>query len=224
MMNPETPDMILNVNKPAGLTSYDVVRKVKRMIKGVKIGHGGTLDPFADGVLLILIGKATKQMPDLLKYRKRYHASLKLGAATETGDNTAPVTTKADIPQLSEIMLRQIEKDFSGEITQTPPQYSAKKVNGRPAYKYAREGKTVDLKPIKIKIHDLKLTPVKEDLLELDVTCSSGTYIRALGEDIAKALGTCGHLIGLTRTAIGKYRLKDSKELEKLPELITVGC
>lgn len=219
-MNSEVPDIILNVNKPVGLTSYDVIRRVKRLIPGVKIGHGGTLDPFAEGVLLLLIGKATKRMPDLLKHRKSYEARLKLGSATATGDNTAPVNQTAAVPRITDEMIRDIEDRFTGEITQTPPIYSAKKVNGRPAYKYAREGKEVELKPATVRIYDLKLKILEPKLLQMNVTCSSGTYIRVLGEDIAQALNTCGHLISLVRTAIGEYRIEDSANIDRLPDLL----
>ena len=188
-MNPEIPDMILNVNKPVGLTSYDVVRKIKRMIPGVKVGHGGTLDPFAEGVLLLLIGKATKQMSSLLKNQKSYKAMLKLGAATATGDNTSPVNRTAVVPEIDDKLIMQLERQFTGKITQIPPVYSAKKINGRPAYKYAREGKEVQLKPAEITIYDLKLKVAEPNLMKINVTCSSGTYIRVLGEDIAKAIG-----------------------------------
>ena len=220
-MNPEIPDMILNVNKPVGLTSYDVVRKIKRMIPGVKVGHGGTLDPFAEGVLLLLIGKATKQMSSLLKNQKSYKAMLKLGAATATGDNTSPVNRTAVVPEIDDKLIMQLERQFTGKITQIPPVYSAKKINGRPAYKYAREGKEVQLKPAEITIYDLKLKVAEPNLMKINVTCSSGTYIRVLGEDIAKAIGSCGYLIALQRIAIGDYRIEDSIEIEKLPDVLS---
>ncbi|MDO9547526.1 MAG: tRNA pseudouridine(55) synthase TruB [Candidatus Marinimicrobia bacterium] len=219
-MNPEAPGMILNVNKPVGLTSYDVVRRVKRLMPGVKVGHGGTLDPFAGGVLLLLIGKATKQMPNLLKNQKSYEALLKLGAGTATGDNTSPVNKTSDVPEISNDMISQLEAQFTGEITQTPPMFSAKKINGKPAYKYAREGQDVQLKPTVVSIYDLKLEIIEQNLLKINVTCSSGTYIRVLGEDIAKAMGSCGHLISLQRTAIGDYRIEDSAEIETLPDVL----
>ncbi|MBU0710762.1 tRNA pseudouridine(55) synthase TruB [bacterium] len=219
-MNPEIPGMILNVNKPVGLTSYDVVRQVKRLMPGVKVGHGGTLDPFARGVLLLLIGKATKQMSNLLKNQKSYEALLKLGTGTATGDNTSPVNQTSDVPEISNDMIHQLEAQFTGEITQVPPMFSAKKVNGRPAYKYAREGQDVQLKPTTISIYDLKIEIVERNLLKMNVTCSSGTYIRVLGEDVAKAVGSCGHLISLQRTAIGDYRIEDSAEIETLSDVL----
>lgn len=217
-MNKNLPDQILNVCKPVGISSYDVVRQVKRLIPGVKIGHGGTLDPFAEGVLLILIGKATRRMPDLLKYKKSYRALLKLGAATETGDHTAAVRMTGAVPDISDEKLNAIEQEFTGDITQIPPRYSAKKIRGKPAYKYAREGRAVQLKPVDVRIYDLRLDLVEEDIITISVTCSSGTYIRVLGEDIARALGTCGHLISLRRTAVGEYHIGDCIEFDKLQE------
>jgi len=220
-MSPENPDMILNVHKPIGMTSYDVIRQVKRLIRRTKVGHGGTLDPFAEGVLLVLIGRATKRMSALLKHKKCYQATLKLGEATESGDNTAAVTQVAKVPLISSELLKRVEAQFTGEIKQIPPQYSAKKVNGKPAYKYARAGKTVELRPVTVNIYDLKLTKRADDLLNLHVCCSSGTYIRVLGEDIARALGTCGHLTALVRTAIGEYRLADSIKVKDLSQNLT---
>jgi len=220
VMNPEISGMILNVNKPVGLSSYDIVRRVKRLVPGVKVGHGGTLDPFARGVLLLLIGKATKQMTSLLKNQKSYEALLKLGTGTATGDNTSPVNQISDVPEISNDLIRQLEAQFSGEITQIPPIFSAKKVNGRPAYKYAREGTDIQLKPTTVSIYDLKIEFVEQNLLKIIVTCSSGTYIRVLGEDIAKAIGSCGHLISLQRTAIGDYRIEDSAEIETLSDIL----
>lgn len=219
-MSKNSLDQILNVYKPAGISSYDVVRRVKRLIPDVKVGHGGTLDPFAEGVLLILVGKATKRMPDLLRRRKRYHALLKLGIGTATGDHTGSIQTTTPVPAISGELLRTVEGKFTGDITQIPPRYSAKKIKGRPAYKYARAGQPVQLEPIHITVHDLTLNLVERDLLRIVVTCSSGTYIRVLGEDIARMLGTCGHLVALQRTAIGDYRIEDCIALDQLPEFI----
>ena len=146
---------------------------------------------------------------------------LKLGAATATGDNTSPVNRTAVVPEIDDKLIMQLERQFTGKITQIPPVYSAKKINGRPAYKYAREGKEVQLKPAEITIYDLKLKVAEPNLMKINVTCSSGTYIRVLGEDIAKAIGSCGYLIALQRIAIGDYRIEDSNEIEKLPDVLS---
>jgi len=214
-------EFILNVYKPVNLSSYDVVRKVKQILPGIKVGHGGTLDPFAEGVLLILIGKATKRMTELLKHRKSYKAILKLGSASATGDNTSDITETAAVPEINESVLKNLESQFSGEITQVPPAFSAKKINGKPAYKYARKGQKVILKPITVFISDLTLNMIDECSMRINVTCSSGTYIRVLGEDIARAIGTCGYLTSLKRTRIGEYKINDAIPVENLQSAIS---
>ena len=214
-------EFILNVYKPVNLSSYDVVRKVKQILPGIKVGHGGTLDPFAEGVLLILIGKATKRMTELLKHRKSYEAILKLGSASATGDNTSDITETAAVPEINESVLKNLESQFSGEITQAPPAFSAKKINGKPAYKYARKGQKVILKPITVFISDLTLNMIDECSMRINVTCSSGTYIRVLGEDIARAIGTCGYLTFLKRTRIGEYKINEAIPVENLQSAIS---
>lgn len=219
--NRELDELLLNIYKPPNMSSYDVVRVVKKLLPGVKVGHAGTLDPFAEGVLLVLLGKATKQMSALLGRRKRYEAILQLGIATTTGDPTGIPTESEAVPQLTADQLDQVAGCFKGEILQVPPSFSAKKVGGKPAYRLARRGQPVNLTPVKISIYELKLTALDNSRVKLEVECSSGTYIRRLGEDIAKALGTRGHLISLRRTGIGNYRVENSVTLEKLPALLT---
>jgi len=181
---------ILNIHKPVGITSYDVVRKVKKILKLKKIGHGGTLDPFAEGVLLILIGKATKKMNQLLSLPKSYEAEIKLGQSTDTADHTGEITDNQPVLQISEQQIQQVINMFHGEVNQTPPQYSAKKINGIPAYKLARQGIEFTLNPVKINIYDLKIVQTNHSILKINTSCSSGTYVRVLGEDIAKKFGT----------------------------------
>jgi len=210
---------ILNVYKPTGISSYDVVRRVKHILKIGKIGHGGTLDPFAEGVLLILIGQATKQMPHLLNLPKSYEALLRLGETTNTGDNTVPITRTVEIPKITTEKMMVVSKRFIGVIEQIPPAYSAKKINGRPAYKYARQGLAVILKPKKVNIYALNLELQDWRTVFIKVSCSSGTYIRKLGEDLAKALDTEGHLTALKRTRIGDYNWREAipfNDLEKV--------
>ncbi len=221
LANRELNELILNINKPPNMSSYDVVRVVKRLLPGVKAGHAGTLDPFAEGVLLILLGKATKRMSELLRLRKRYEAVLQLGWATTTGDPTGIPTESVPVPHLTKDQLDQVARHFKGEILQVPPAYSAKKVAGKPAYRLARRGQPVNLAPVKITIYELELTALDNDRLKLEVECASGTYVRRLGEDIAEALGTFGHLTSLRRTAIGDYRVEHSVTLEQLPAFLT---
>jgi len=209
-------DAVLNIHKPTGITSYDVVRRMKRLMPSVKVGHGGTLDPFAEGVLLILVGRATKKMPDLLQNRKQYRAVLKLGQATRSGDPTTPVCAEQPVPVITDQMLRSVTGQFSGELWQTPPAFSAKKVGGRPAYLAARRGEEVPLAPRKIIIEKLALHALSQDHLQIDVVCSSGTYIRVLGEDIARALGSVGHLVALQRLRIGDYGIENAIPLTEI--------
>ncbi len=216
-MNNHPFGYILAVNKPVGISSYDVVRKTKVILNFKKVGHGGTLDPFAEGLLLILIGRgATRRMNLLLSHSKSYRAILKLGVATDTADCTGKTTRTAPVPEISEKQLWGIENKFSGEISQIPPQFSAKKVQGKPAYRLARQGQKVTLDPIQVTLEKLSLTVIKPDLMQVKVTCSSGTYIRVLGEDIAKELDTVGHLQTLVRTRIGDYHLNNAVQFDNL--------
>lgn len=219
MISESWNDRILNIYKPVGFSSYDVVREIKKITGLKKIGHGGTLDPFAEGVLLILTGKATKRMTEILKYSKSYEATLRLGESTLTGDNTSEATKVLGVPDFTQLDLDNLGKRFLGEIEQVPHQYSAKKIKGQPAYKLARKGIKFSLTPVLIRIDELKLVSVDSHTIEIYTTCSSGTYIRVLGEDIAKALGTVGHLTTLKRTRIGKYSSKDSVSFDKLREI-----
>lgn len=176
------------------------------------------MDPFADGVLLILIGRgATRQMETLLKLKKSYRALLQLGSKTESADTEGDVIETREIPVIDDLLLQQVSKFFVGEYLQTPPQHSAKKVRGRPAYKYVRKGESVELKPKKVQIYNLDIEKKKDDVLEFWVTCSSGTYIRVLGEEIAEKLGTVGYLTELTRESIGPYNLENAVQLTELP-------
>ncbi len=205
-----------------GKSSYDVVRRVKKILNFKKVGHGGTLDPFADGVLIILIGRgATKRMNEILQKSKTYRAVLVLGEQRDTGDIEGKTVKEAGIPEITGDVLKRTAERFIGEYDQMPPQFSAKKVNGRPAYKYARKGIKVDLQPKKVQIHNLDLKKTDDEKLEILVECSSGTYIRVLGEDISKALGTVGYLEQLTRESIGEYTLANAIEYDDLDSALT---
>ncbi|PIS29341.1 MAG: tRNA pseudouridine(55) synthase TruB [Candidatus Marinimicrobia bacterium CG08_land_8_20_14_0_20_45_22] len=219
MTTVQQTDRILNVYKPAGISSYDVVRKVKRLSGIRKIGHGGTLDPFAEGVLLVLMGQATKRMIDLLRCPKTYECILKLGQSTKSGDPTTSVVNSSEVPILTPEILEKIRLSFLGEIDQTPPRFSAKKIDGQRAYKLARRDVEFTLKPKKIMIYDLKPEIVDASHIQIVVTCSSGTYIRKLGEDFALALGTVGHLIFLKRVQVGDYRSDDAISFDGLDSL-----
>lgn len=201
-------DGILPVYKPAGMTSYDVIRAFKRAVHPeFKIGHAGTLDPFADGVLLLLLGKATKRMNELSALPKTYRAEARLGVRSDTLDRTGTITPLKHytIKTLAEI--RTAGEQLVGEIEQTIPDYSAAKINGVPRYKLARRGEEIAPKSKRVTIHNLEIEKVGDNMVTLVATVSSGTYIRQLSYDLFKSLGVESYLESLTRTAIGDFSL-----------------
>ena len=208
--------MILNVNKPIGWTSADVVRKVKRLTGGRKVGHGGTLDPFAEGVLIIGTDKDTKMLTSVTSSNKTYKAVLQLGKETDTLDVTGTVVKIKRVPQLSKKIFLDVFTNFKGDLLQTPPAYSAKKVNGVRSYKIARQGKVIIHKPVRVHIYSLELLNFDSKSVCFSVTCSKGTYIRVLGSEIAKALNTVGYLKELIRTSVGTFSLIGSKSISEL--------
>jgi len=216
--------MILNVYKPVGWTSADVVRKVKKFTKEKKVGHGGTLDPFAEGVLIVGTNKDTKNLTSITSMSKTYEGEIQLGVETDTLDVTGTIVNKAPIPQLHKANINRIFSEFIGDSTQIPPAFSAKKINGVRSYTLARAGKKVNHKPVPIHIFSLDLLTFKRESIHFSVKCSKGTYVRVLAKDIATKLGTVGHLKTLIRTSIGTYSHRDSRhisELEKLWKPIT---
>ena len=208
--------MILNVNKPVGWTSADVVRKVKRLTGERKVGHGGTLDPFAEGVLIIGTDKDTKMLTSVTASNKEYKAVLQLGAETDTLDVTGTVVEIKRVPQLTKKKIIDVFTNFKGDLLQTPPAYSAKKVNGVRSYKIARQGKVIVHKPVTVHIYSLELLNFDSKSVCFSVTCSKGTYIRVLGSEIAKALNTVGYLKELIRTSVGDFSLIGSKSISDL--------
>ncbi|MBT3254207.1 MAG: tRNA pseudouridine(55) synthase TruB [Candidatus Marinimicrobia bacterium] len=208
---------IINIDKPMDWTSFDVVRKVRYTTRIKKVGHAGTLDPFATGVLIVLTGKNTKRQNEFMDMPKTYDAEILLGNQTDTGDRTGAVVETAPVPELSEAMILEALSEFKGEIQQIPPMYSAKKVDGQKLYKLARKGKVVERKPSMITIYDIELKSWTSDQINICVKCGRGTYIRVLAEDIAQKLGTLAHVKELKRTAIGDYRIEDALSI---PEFI----
>ena len=206
--------MIYNIYKPVDWTSFDVVKKIRGIIKEKKVGHGGTLDPFAEGVLIIGTGKDAKKLTEISESTKSYRAILKMGEATETLDIEGPVIKKKPVPEITEDLLYAVIKSFEGDYTHTPPMYSAKRVNGVRLYKLARQQKVVERQPVTVKIENMHLNGYTEGFLNFSVTCSKGTYIRVLGKEIAEKLGTLGHLDGLVRTKVGKFSIRDSQSIE----------
>lgn len=206
----------LNVYKPKGITSHDVVSTIRRVTKIKQIGHTGTLDPFAEGVLPICIGKATRLI-EYLKDDKAYIGTVKLGRSTTTYDTEGEtVNTSEKTVALDEI--EAVLDIFRGDIEQTPPMYSAIKVKGKKLYEYARKGETVDIKPRKVHISKLDILNFNSETqeLELYIECSKGTYIRSIANDVGEKLGTYGHLIKLVRVKAGDFKIEDSTKLEDL--------
>ncbi|GAA6134047.1 tRNA pseudouridine(55) synthase TruB [Oceaniserpentilla sp. 4NH20-0058] len=216
---------ILVIDKPPGMTSNAVLQKVKWLYQAQKAGHTGALDPIATGVLPICLGEATKFSQRLLDSDKRYTTRVQLGESRDTADIEGEILETASIPVLTEPMIEQALAQYRGEITQVPPMYSALKHEGKKLYELAREGVAFDIqsKARKVTIHKLELVGFGEDYLELDVTCSKGTYIRSLAEDVAKALGTLGFVAVLRRLAAGPYQQDMMITLDALKALKPEG-
>jgi len=206
-------DGILIIDKESGITSYDVIRKLKRIFdKGQKIGHAGTLDPFATGLFIILLGKATKMMNTFHTYEKTYLVEGELGYCTDTQDREGKVIKKDETkitPSRDEIETI-IEENFIGDITQIPPSYSAKKVEGKKAYDLAREGKELELKPVNISISQFEVYEYEYPMLKCKIKCSAGTYIRTLIYDLGIKLGTYATTKELRRITIGSFDVKEA--------------
>ena len=206
--------MIINIDKPVGWTSFDIVKKVKRISGHKKVGHGGTLDPFASGVLILGTENDTKNLTEITKSNKSYQAELLLGAKTNTLDPEGEIIAEKPIPKLDEHTLLKLLKTFEGCHKQMPPMFSAKKHKGVRLYKLARKNIEIERSEINIEIDDISLINFYEDKIIFNVSCSKGTYIRVLGSDIAKKLGTVGYLLNLRRTRVGNHFIKDSKSIE----------
>ncbi len=213
---------VLNVDKPPGCSSARVVSKVKRLLpKGTKIGHAGTLDPFATGVLLLLVGKATKACERLMDSPKQYEATVRLGETTATDDPDSPATlwvarNGGPPPTPSAAAIVSALRAFVGAIQQRPPVYSALKVGGRRAYALARAGKEVELAPRTVQVYAIDLIEYAWPLARIRVDCGRGTYIRAIARDLGEALDTGGHLVELRRTRVGAYEVASAVTLERL--------
>ncbi|MBK9214583.1 MAG: tRNA pseudouridine(55) synthase TruB [Chloracidobacterium sp.] len=224
-------DGILVIDKPPGITSHDVVSKVRRILGTRRVGHTGTLDPFATGVMVVLVGKATRLAQFLDKDEKEYLATMRFGGETDTGDTTG--NFKSQISDSRSVSTEDIESalpHFKGEIMQVPPMYSAKKIDGRKLYEYARKGETIERKSIGVTISELEIVePLREDLkseisnLKFRVVCSAGTYIRTLAKDIGRAVGVGAHLAELRRTRAGRFELSQSVTLDELGSMDEPG-
>lgn len=209
-------DGILIINKPQGYTSHDIVNIVKKALNTPKVGHTGTLDPNATGVLPILIGKATKVSKYLIEHNKTYVAELALGEKSSTGDTEGEIIEKKELPLLNEEQIKQVLKSFEGKQMQTPPIYSSIKINGKKAYEYARKGQNIQLEPRPIEIMKISFIKFENNVLKYEVQCSKGTYIRVLCEDIAERLGTVGLMKNLCRTRVNEFDIEDSCKIEQI--------
>lgn len=208
--------MLLNINKPTGLTSRDVVDHIQRLVRPLRCGHAGTLDPLASGVLLVCVGNSTRLVPFLHELPKAYTASFLLGRRSPTDDIEGVVEELTPAPEVTRAQVLAAIPEFLGTINQVPPAYSAVMVRGRRAYQLARQGEHVELTPRSVTIHQLELTGWEPPVMQLRMVCSSGTYVRSLGRDLAARVGTAAVMSQLTRTAIGPFPLAQSLPLADL--------
>ena len=207
---------VLLINKPLHWTSFDAVRKIRNMVRIKKVGHAGTLDPLATGLLIICTGKFTKKINEYQSQEKEYTGSFTLGAVTRTYDLESEPQDFKSIDVVTEELLTETTKKFIGEIDQVPPIHSAIKQQGKPVYLAARKGQDVKLEPRKITIKEFEITKVELPLVFFKVVCTTGTYIRSLAKDFGEALGCGAYLSSLCRTRIGKFRVEDAMTIESL--------
>ncbi|ADD02448.1 tRNA pseudouridine synthase B [Thermoanaerobacter mathranii subsp. mathranii str. A3] len=210
---------ILNILKPPGMTSHDVVDFIRKIYNTRKVGHTGTLDPDAAGVLPVCVGGATKFVSYLVEQDKRYRFEITFGFSTDTLDKSGKIIKSGPVRFLKEKELRQVLREFEGKIKQIPPIYSAKKIKGKKLYEYAREGKIIDIPPIEVTIYNIDLVEYESPYQVLiDVKCSKGTYVRALVRDICEKLNMPGYMSMLIRTEVGAFRIEDAYTLEEIKE------
>ncbi|HSB93070.1 MAG TPA: tRNA pseudouridine(55) synthase TruB [Flavitalea sp.] len=219
-MNPFEQGQVLLINKPYDWTSFDVVRKIRSMIKIKKVGHAGTLDPLATGLLILCTGKFTKRINEYMSQEKEYTGTFVLGQETPTYDlESIPVTT-GDYTSATMEQLQEATKGFLGEIMQVPPIHSAIKVDGKRVYELARKGIDVELKARKVTINAFEITRVELPEVDFRIVCTTGTYIRSIANDYGRSVGTGAYLSALTRTRIGEFMLKDSMTMDEAAEHI----
>lgn len=202
------------VDKPAGVTSHDMVDAVRRAYRERSVGHLGTLDPFATGLLVLLLGRATRLATFIGVEPKVYDATIDFGNETDTDDVTGTVTASAQLPDADSIWAAL--RTLTGEFAQVPPAYSAKQVAGRRAYEAARAGTALELAPVKVRVHEWKVRSLTPDRLEATIICGSGTYVRALARDVGRLAGSAAHLAALRRSRIGDFRVEDAATVQQL--------
>jgi tRNA pseudouridine55 synthase len=217
-------DAVLVVDKPRGLTSFDVVRRVRRASGSRRVGHGGTLDPAATGVLPVCLGEATKLAQFLLDADKQYEFTVRFGVETDTDDAAGAVTARRDAGAVEEAAVRRALEPFRGAIMQVPPSYSALKRAGRPLYQYARAGEPIVAAPRAVVVHELELVAFSgPDAVSLTMRCSKGTYVRALARDLGRALAVGAHVTALRRTRSGPFALADARPLDEVLAALAAG-
>lgn len=214
---------VLIIDKPPGMTSHDVVAKVRRLLSIRQVGHFGTLDPFATGVLPLSVGKATRFAQFYLKSRKAYEGAIRFGYSTDTYDATGKPSSDLVAPQLDATTLNRIFREFTGRVLQTPPAFSAKRVGGKRAYQLARKQKPFQLSPVEVEIYALELIRIDGDRVWFAVECSGGTYVRSLAHDMGQRVGCGGHLAELRRTAVAEFGENRAVTLEKLEQAVGEG-
>ena len=212
-----SPDgRILLINKPLKWTSFDVVNKVRFKLKTKKVGHAGTLDPLATGLLIVCVGKMTKRIDEFMGLEKEYTGSFTLGEVTASYDLETPVEQACDISHLSEKQIHDATKQFVGRISQLPPAHSAIKVGGKRAYEFARKGKPVELKPREVEINTFEITDIQLPKVGFRIVCSKGTYIRSIARDYGESLGVGAHLSALCRTRIGPFSVEQALDINDI--------
>ncbi len=211
---------IINIDKPVGMTSFQVVKMIRRWTGCKKVGHAGTLDPMATGVLLVCTGKSTKQVPSLMGMEKVYEGTIQLGRVTDTDDAEGKILSRSDVPGFSMSEIENILKDYCGEIDQVPPQYSALKRNGKRLYKLARQGIQVKLQPRKVTVHEIRLLSWASPFIRIRVRCGKGTYIRSIARDIGVQLKTGGYLSALRRIRIGSFHVDKAYQLDQFKSMV----
>jgi tRNA pseudouridine55 synthase len=221
MMEPNT-DRLLLINKPVGWTSFDVVNKLRNKLKIKKIGHAGTLDPLATGLLILCTGKMTKRIDEYQAQEKEYTGKFIIGQSTSSHDLETPVTETKDITQLTEQAIQIASTKFMGVIQQIPPLHSAIKIDGKRAYKLARKGHEVELKPREVSVLEFEITKIQKPEITFRIVCSKGTYIRSIARDFGNELGVGAYLTELCRTRIGEFRLENATTIEQIDSPLPV--
>ncbi len=211
-------DGILIINKPEGLTSHDVVARIRRKLGIRRVGHAGTLDPLATGVLVVLVGRSTKLFDKFVNFDKAYEATLRLGLVTDTADIKGRILAENPVGEISQKEVEKVMQKFIGEIEQVPPMYSAVKVNGKRLYKLARKGIQIRRSPRRVFVKEFRLLDMNLPDIHFHLECSKGTYVRKLAEDVGEELGCGGCIVQINRTRIGPFSINEAIPLEEVHE------